>query len=309
VTDDKAGPVPAGPARESVVIRDKRKIDAEGNMRTDASGTGQSGTAQSGTAQSGTGPSGSAQSGTGPSGSAPAGADRAGPSQPGSRQPGSPTSGTSSTPDNTAGSPGQPAALAKAGRSAEPGQPAEGGQASGKSSGQPSDNADQPTGTAGSRAPSSVTVAGVPEAIGAELAALRAELDEHLRDLQRVTAEYANYRKRVERDRAVVGEQSVALVIAALLPILDDLDRAREHGDLVGPLGAMAESLASALSKFGLNAFGEPGDTFDPKRHEAVTHENSADVTEPTCVTVMRRGYLLGERLLRPALVAVADPE
>ncbi|GAA5177074.1 hypothetical protein GCM10023322_00830 [Rugosimonospora acidiphila] len=145
--------------------------------------------------------------------------------------------------------------------------------------------------------------------LGAELAALRAELDERVRDLQRVTAEYANYRKRVDRDRALVGEQATGGVLVALLPVLDDLDRAREHGDLVGPFGSVAEQLLGSLTKFGLTAFGEKGDPFDPTVHEAVAHLTSADVAEPTCVDILRRGYLLGERLLRPALVAVADPE
>ncbi|MEV6691188.1 nucleotide exchange factor GrpE [Micromonospora sp. NPDC051196] len=143
----------------------------------------------------------------------------------------------------------------------------------------------------------------------AELGALRADLEERTRDLQRVTAEYANYRKRVERDRGLVTEQATGSVLAALLPILDDLDRAREHGDLVGPFGSVAEQLIAALGKFGLTPFGEQGDPFDPTRHEAVAHQTSADVTEPTCVQVMRRGYQMGERLLRPAMVAVADPE
>ncbi|MGY0007304.1 nucleotide exchange factor GrpE [Micromonospora sp. I033] len=144
---------------------------------------------------------------------------------------------------------------------------------------------------------------------GAELESVRAELDERTRDLQRVSAEYANYRKRVDRDRSLVQEQATGTVLTALLPILDDLDRAREHGDLVGPFGSVAEQLTAALGKFGLTAFGEQGDPFDPTRHEAVAHQTSADVTEPTCVQVMRRGYQLGERLLRPALVAVAEPE
>ncbi|MEH1014862.1 nucleotide exchange factor GrpE [Micromonospora sp. CPCC 206060] len=146
-------------------------------------------------------------------------------------------------------------------------------------------------------------------ALGAELVALRSELDERTRDLQRITAEYANYRKRVDRDRAVAAEQTTGQVLSALLPILDDLDRAREHGDLVGPFGTVAEQLTSALGKFGLTVFGEQGDPFDPTRHEAVAHQTSAEVTEPTCVQVMRRGYSLGDRLLRPAMVAVADPE
>jgi molecular chaperone GrpE len=145
--------------------------------------------------------------------------------------------------------------------------------------------------------------------LGAELAALRTELDERTADLQRVTAEYANYRRRVDRDRALVVEQATGNVLAALLPVLDDLDRARDHGDLVGPFATVAEQLMAAATKFGLTPFGEKGDPFDPNRHEAVAHMTSADVTEPTCIDVMRRGYLLGERLLRPAMVAVADPQ
>jgi molecular chaperone GrpE len=141
-----------------------------------------------------------------------------------------------------------------------------------------------------------------------QLGHLQQGLDELTRDLQRVTAEYANYRKRVDRDRGVVAEQTTGVVLAALLPILDDLDRAREHGDLVGPFGAVADQLGQVVTKFGLTAFGEPGDAFDPNRHEAVAHFTSAEVTQPTCVEVMRRGYLLGEKLLRPAMVAVADP-
>ena len=145
--------------------------------------------------------------------------------------------------------------------------------------------------------------------LGAELEALRGELDERTRDLQRVSAEYANYRKRVDRDRGAAAEQTTGQVLTALLPVLDDIDRAREHGDLVGPFATVAEVLNAAVGKYGLVAFGEKGDPFDPTRHEAVAHSTSADVTEPTCVTVMRRGYLLGERLLRAALVGVADPE
>jgi molecular chaperone GrpE len=150
---------------------------------------------------------------------------------------------------------------------------------------------------------------GGPAPFGAELEALRKELDERTSDLQRVTAEYANYRKRVDRDRSLVSEQATGSVLAALLPVLDDIARAREHGDLVGPFSSVAEQLTAALTKFGLSPFGAKGDAFDPTRHEAVAHLTSAEVSEPTCIDVMRRGYLLGERLLRPALVAVADPE
>jgi molecular chaperone GrpE len=181
----------------------------------------------------------------------------------------------------------------------------------------PAEGADEaPAGSADEPAEAPVTEPAEPATtladvmpMAAELEALRSELDERTRDLQRVTAEYANYRKRVDRDRALVAEQAIGTLLVALIPVLDDLDRAREHGDLVGPFGAVAEQLTASLAKAGLSGFGEKGDRFDPKVHEAVAHLTSAEVTEPTCVEVMRRGYLLGERLLRPALVAVADPE
>ena len=168
---------------------------------------------------------------------------------------------------------------------------------------------DQPEGVDGPVVDAPAKAAEGPGPFSAELEAVRSELDERTRDLQRVSAEYANYRKRVDRDRGLVAEQATGTVLTALLPVLDDLDRAREHGDLVGPFGSVAEQLTGALTKFGLTAFGEKGDPFDPTRHEAVAHLTSAEVTEPTCVDVMRRGYLLGDRLLRAALVAVADPE
>jgi molecular chaperone GrpE len=218
-----------GSAREQVVIKDKRKIDANGQPRTDG---GQP------------------------------------PTEP------SATGGAGSAPE-----PAEPTVEVVQGELVEP------------------------------SAESTDTTAAPPQALGAELEALRTELDERLRDVQRIGAEYANYRKRVERDRAAVSEQATGMVISSLLPILDDIDRAREHDDLVGPFATVAEQLTAALAKFGLTGFGEVGDAFDPTRHEAVAHQTSAEVTEPTCVTVMRRGYLLGDRLLRAALVAVADPE
>jgi molecular chaperone GrpE len=149
-----------------------------------------------------------------------------------------------------------------------------------------------------------VTDEGTPE-----IDEMRNGLDELTRDLQRVTAEYANYRKRVDRDRTLVAEQATGAVLTQLLPVLDDLDRARNHGDLVGPFASVSEQLSAALGKFGLTAFGDVGDPFDPTLHEAVAHTSSPDVTETSCIEIMRRGYLLGDRLLRPALVAVADPE
>ncbi|MEO3748572.1 nucleotide exchange factor GrpE [Plantactinospora sp. B5E13] len=174
--------------------------------------------------------------------------------------------------------------------------------------------AEQPSGTEGPvvdapAEPVTEPVDEQPAPLRAELGALRAELDERTRDLQRVTAEYANYRKRVDRDRGSAAKETTGKVLTALLPVLDDLDRAREHGDLVGPFGTVAEQLIGTLTKLGLTPFGEKGDPFDPNRHEAVAHLTSADVTEPTCVDVMRRGYEFGDKVLRAALVAVADPE
>jgi molecular chaperone GrpE len=145
--------------------------------------------------------------------------------------------------------------------------------------------------------------------LGAELEMLRKQLDEAQVDIKRVAAEYKNYRDRVKRDQAAAAELAVAGVLSALLPVLDDLDRARDHGDLTGPFGSVAEQLLAAVGKLGLTAFGAKGDPFDPNLHEAVAHVPSADVEEGTCVDVMRRGYMLGERLLRPAMVAVAAPQ
>ena len=135
-----------------------------------------------------------------------------------------------------------------------------------------------------------------------------AELAERTADLQRLQAEFANYRKRVDRDRVVVGELAAGRVIADLLPVLDDIDRARAHGDLTGALKAVADQLDTVLAKHGLVAFGEVGDRFDPARHEAVMHEESTAVQVPTTTTVMRRGYEYHDRLLRPAMVGVTDP-
>jgi molecular chaperone GrpE len=133
-------------------------------------------------------------------------------------------------------------------------------------------------------------------------------LEERTRDLQRVQAEYANYRKRAERDRLAAGELAVGRTLAELLPILDDLERAKAHGDLTGALKAVADKLDATFTKLGLVAFGEVGDPFDPSIHEAVLHNESDEVSVPTCTTVMRPGYKHHDRLLRPAMVGVTDP-
>src|SRR5215472_14315976 len=142
----------------------------------------------------------------------------------------------------------------------------------------------------------------------AELQAAEERLAERTADLQRVTAEYANYRKRVERDRAAVREQAVANVLYGLVPVLDDIGRAREHEELVGGFKSVAESLEAAVTKLGLESFGEDGEPFDPKVHEALMHSYSPDVTEPTCIKILQPGYRVGERILRPARVEVAEP-
>ncbi len=289
--------------------RDKRKIDTSDRPRNEAVDDGASDAAAPPAddtrlrAKGQSGPGSSASGG--PSGASGPNSDHAGGSSAESGaqmgQPGTPVADSAGGQPGAAGS-GKKVevidlAAAKDGDSS----------ATGDITGEPteSDGAGVDTATRPAKGTSSTTAG----PLGAELEALRGELDERVRDLQRVTAEYANYRKRVERDRGVMAEQAVAMVLASLLPILDDLDRARDHGDLVGPFGAVAEQLTTALAKFGLTGFGEQGDVFDPTRHEAVAHQTSAEVTEPTCVAVMRRGYMLGDRQLRAALVAVADPE
>ena len=138
---------------------------------------------------------------------------------------------------------------------------------------------------------------------------LATQLAERTADLQRLQAEYSNYRKRVERDRVAVKEQAVAGALAELLPVLDDIGRARDHGELTGGFAKVSESLEAATGKLGLSTFGVKGEPFDPTVHEALMHSYSPDVTEPTCVEILQPGYRIGERVLRPARVAVAEPE
>jgi molecular chaperone GrpE len=150
--------------------------------------------------------------------------------------------------------------------------------------------------------------AGAATATDSAVGDLAVKLAERTADLQRVQAEYANYRKRVDRDRTAVRELALASVLVELLPVLDDIGRARDHDELTGGFKAVAESLESAVGKLGLTTFGKAGEVFDPNVHEALMHAYSADVTEPTCVQVLQPGYKVGERILRPARVAVAEP-
>jgi molecular chaperone GrpE len=143
---------------------------------------------------------------------------------------------------------------------------------------------------------------------GDPLAAAQAEAAERLDDLRRLQAEYVNYRRRVERDRDAARENAVASVLLDLLPVLDDIGRARDHGDLNGGFRSVAEALEAAVTKIGLERYGEPGDPFDPKVHEALMHEYSDEFDVPTCTQVLMPGYRYGSRILRPARVAVAEP-
>ena len=139
------------------------------------------------------------------------------------------------------------------------------------------------------------------------------EIDRELaifQDLQRLQADFVNYRARVERDRGVERQLAVVETIRAFLPALDDLTRAEAHGDVQDgtPMAAIAQKLKAAGEKFGLKAFGEKGEKFDPELHEALVQNPSADVSEPTVADVIELGYMVGDRMLRPAKVAVFTP-
>ena len=127
-------------------------------------------------------------------------------------------------------------------------------------------------------------------------------------DLQRLQAEYANYRKRVERDRAVAHESAIGAVLTELLALLDDVDRAEQHGELSGGFKAVADQLNSITSRIGLEKYGTDGEAFDPQIHEALMHDESSEVEVPTASKILQPGYKYKERILRPARVAVTDP-
>ncbi len=151
-----------------------------------------------------------------------------------------------------------------------------------------------------------------PEELAAELRTMEALADERLADLQRLNAEYVNYRKRVDRDRDVARDGAVATVLEALLPVLDEIHLARQHGDLeTGPFASIADKLEVTLGRFGLERYGQPGEAFDPMVHEALMHTQAelAEGTEVTTVVqVLQPGYRAKDRVLRAARVAVADP-
>ena len=152
------------------------------------------------------------------------------------------------------------------------------------------------------RAGASAPAASADEAQSDQVAELTA-------DLQRITAEYANYRKRVDRDRDLVKDLAIAAVLEQLLPILDDIDRAREHEELSGGFLAVADNLTKVMERFNLVPTGAVGDEFNPTEHEALQMIKSENFTVPSVATVLRKGYRRGEKLIRPAQVVVAEPK
>ena len=145
--------------------------------------------------------------------------------------------------------------------------------------------------------------------VDVEVTEVEGKLAELTSDLQRVHAEYANYRKRVERDRELIRQTAVGGVLAELLSVLDDVERARQHDELDGAFKSVGESLEATVARLGLERFGAAGETFDPNVHEALTHEASDEVSEPTVVAVYQPGYRYADRVLRPARVAVAGTD
>ncbi|BDZ42465.1 protein GrpE [Paraoerskovia sediminicola] len=151
-----------------------------------------------------------------------------------------------------------------------------------------------------------------PEGEAAEDAAViaaKAEAAQHLDSLQRERASFTNYRNRAVRDNANARTQGTQDVLAALLPVLDDIDRARQHDELSGPFAAIAEKLTGALEKFEVVKFGEVGEEFDPNVHEALMHRTDAEATASTVEVVIEPGYRIGERVVRAARVGVVGPE
>lgn len=143
---------------------------------------------------------------------------------------------------------------------------------------------------------------------GDRVSELEASLAERTLDLQRLQAEYVNYKRRVDRDREVVREGATASVLTSLLPVLDDIDRAREHGELEGGFKAVADSFGRIVEGLGLERFGKEGEPFDPRIHEALMHAHAEGIDGPTCTAILQSGYRIGERIIRPARVAVAEP-
>lgn len=152
--------------------------------------------------------------------------------------------------------------------------------------------------------------AGESKVLDAKVAELQELVDERTNDLQRLHAEYANYKKRVDRDRALSRQGGIETVVLDLLPVLDSVEAAREHDELTGGFKLVADELEKICAKYGLETFGEVGEEFDPQVHEALMQlPYEGEVSVPTVSAVMQRGVKLDERVLRPARVGVANPE
>jgi molecular chaperone GrpE len=164
---------------------------------------------------------------------------------------------------------------------------------------------DPETGEIRAGAPAPAAASDEPTEVSDLVAELTAELTA---DLQRITAEYANYRKRVDRDRDLIKDLAIATVLEQLLPLLDDIDRAKEHQELTGGFAAVADNLTKVVERFNLVPTGAVGDEFNPTEHEALQVIESTDFTVPSVATVLRKGYRRGEKLIRPAQVVVAEP-
>jgi molecular chaperone GrpE len=148
----------------------------------------------------------------------------------------------------------------------------------------------------------------VPD-LEAEVKELTDKLAERTSDLQRLQAEYVNYKRRVDRDRDLARKVTIEGVLKDFLSVLDDVRSAREHSELSGGFKAVAEEIERVTSKYGLETFGEAGDPFNPHIHEALLHAHADGIDGPTCVEILQPGYRIGDRILRPARVAVAEPE
>ncbi|HET6654159.1 MAG TPA: nucleotide exchange factor GrpE [Nocardioides sp.] len=175
------------------------------------------------------------------------------------------------------------------------------------------DGAAQPQGSAapGADADTDATASGSdpgPDVVADDLTAAQSAVAALTNDLQRLQAEYVNYKRRVDRDRELVLENAKFAILSSLLPVLDAVDRAREHGEVEGGFKAVADALERVVEGQGLVKFGAPGDEFDPRFHEALMHSHSPDVTTTTCQNIVSAGYQIGERVVRPARVTVVDP-
>ena len=147
------------------------------------------------------------------------------------------------------------------------------------------------------------------DALDDDMAAAREALAELTADLQRLQAEFLNYKRRVERDRDLVRQNAVFTVLTPMLDVLDSIDRARESGELEGGFKGVAEQLERIVNGLGLSKFGEPGDPFDPTRHEALSHVGvDPEVDVVTCKHIAKSGYRIGDRVVRAAQVLVVDP-